>query len=328
MLRWFEGQRYVSEQLGSRHGSALQDPEAKSAEIAAYAVQAREYFEAARAASMATQSTLLYYGMACFCAGIALAADPVLRQLGRSHGMTLPKTERTWKDLPDLVICTQTSGLLPDIFRAVKHDSYHQTTPDRTTVVAARRPISLDSPQDLPIGELMGALPDVGELACTRYDGWPYVPMRLKSVDVQDFSSDGTKLRAIVRPSSKNAQAVRDCLLPQGYEDLSAGQLGTRGRVGPDELPLSHILRDFREAWYLYDRKPYLLMPLLAAFLTIGFCFGFLARYRPQLWASLIGGSASHAGHIVRRFNYLVFEEFPVLALSELMDKQVHLGTP
>jgi len=96
--------------------------------------------------------------------------------------------------------------------------------------------------------------------------------------------------------------------------------------ANPDEFRLEYLLRDSTERWCFYDQDPYLLLPRLAALLAVGFCLGFLARYRPRQWSALVSGLDSCAVHVIRRFHGLVFEQFPILALNELADTHFSLG--
>lgn len=322
MLQWFESPGYVGDQLAKRHGLEDEAARPRAAEVAAYIVQAREYFDAARHASLATQPTMLYYGMACFSAAISLTADPV-RLLDGYHGMTLDRNLE-WEDLPDLAIDVKERGVLRDLLATSGWDRYGVNWSHRNASVKAGRPFSLCVNQKLRLGSTLLALPDLGKLADDRYPGWPDKPLELAGVDFQEPGT-GAGFKVILRPKQP-LQREAEQLTLQGWQMLENGQFASAVYEGPDQLPLEHLVRDFTGAWYLYQGEPFLLLPQMAAFLAFGFCLGFLARYRPKRWAELISGRRSNAVHIIRRFSYLVFEEFPVLALGELLDSAVSLG--
>lgn len=322
MLQWFENPKYVGDQLETRYGLASEAVEERAADVAAYVVQAREYFEAARRASLATQPTMLYYGMACFSAAISLAADPV-RPLDGYHGMTVDK-DLEWDDLPDLTIKVKERGVLQDLLATSGWDRYRVNCSHRKASVKARRPVSFGAERQLGLGSILLALPDLGKLADSRYPGWPDKPLELAGVDFQEPGT-GAGYKVILRPKEPLAKEA-DELASQGWQALENGQFASAIHKDSDQLPLKHLLRDFTGAWYLYDDEPFLLLSQIAALLAFGFCLGFLARYRPRRWAELVSGRRSNAVHIIRRFSYLVFEEFPVLALGELLDSAVSLG--
>lgn len=292
-------------------------------DIAAYCVQAREYFEAARRASLATQPTMLYYGMACFSAAISLTAD-AMRQLEGYHGMTLDRNLQ-WADLPDLAIEIKERGVLRDLLATSNWDRYAVNCSHREMSVKARRPLSLRANQRLHLSSILLALPDLGKLARDRYPGWPETALELAGVDFQE-PGRGAGYKVILR-SKQPLQHEAEQLTLQGWQTLENGQFASAIHTSPDQLPLEHLVRDFTGAWYLYETdEPFLLLPQIAAFLALGFCLGFLARYRPKRWAELVSGSRSNAVHVIRRFSYLVFEEFPILVLGELLDSAVLLG--
>ena len=322
MLQWFESPKYVGGQLGTRHGPALAAVEERATDVAAYVVQAREYFEAARHASLATQPTMLYYGMACFSSAISLVSDP-RRELEGNHGMSVDR-KLQWKDLPDLEIKVKKAGVLRDLLDTSGWDRYAVRWSHRTASVKARRPVSFRADGQLRLGTILLALPDLGKLADSRYPGWPDKPLELAGVDFQEPGT-GAAYKVILRPKAPLGKEAEQLAI-QGWQPLENGQFASPVCEDPDQLPLDSLLRDFTGAWYLYEDEPFLLLPQIAAFLAFGFCLGFLARYRPKRWAELVSGRSSNAVHIIRRFSYLVFEEFPVLALGELLDSAVSLG--
>ncbi|MCJ7822642.1 MAG: YaaC family protein, partial [Armatimonadetes bacterium] len=127
MLRWFESQKYVEEQLSQRHGATMQDVQDKAREIVSFVVQGREYFEAARQVSLATQPTLQYYGMACLASAITVSALPACRQadLGKGHGLRLDESQGC-SDLNTLAVrVTSKKGTLLDLLSAVTCEYYH-----------------------------------------------------------------------------------------------------------------------------------------------------------------------------------------------------------
>jgi len=227
-------------------------------------------------------------------------------------------------------------GALPDLLNALTCDYYHfrydQSAP-KDAVVRAARPVVLSPQQRIPLGELLATVPAVGELASQQYGNWPYSPTAVRDVVLQQLGAGGN-YRVVVMPGQHSDQAAWDRLQGERYE--------RRGDVGvtpfaeiispeaqtPGDLPLTSLFRDVAAGgyWYVYDRNPYLLMPRIATFVTIGFAFGFLARYRPVQWSSLIAGVESPAVHVIRRFLSLAFDEFPLLALRELSDIHYALG--
>lgn len=335
MLRWFESQKYVEEQLAQRHGAAPKNVEGKAREIVSLVVQGREYFEAARQVSLATQPTMQYYGMACLASAITVSVLPGLL-LGKGHGIKLDES-RGCSDLSTLAVQVNSNkGTLLDLLSAVKYDHYHlrydQSDP-KDAVVRAERPVSLSPRQRVPVAELLATIPGVGGLATDRYADWPYAPTAVKDVVLQQIGTGGN-FKVIVNPGRESDQAAWARLDQDSYArfgdvgQTEFAELVSREVPTPDDLPMNSLLQDVEAGgqWYVYDREPYLLMPRLAALLTIGFAFGFLARYRPTQWSELVAGIQSPAVHVIRRLALLVFDEFPMLALRELADTHYALG--
>jgi hypothetical protein len=331
MLRWFESPLYVREQIEGRHGTGLADVDAKAFRIASHAVQGREYFEAARNASLATQPTLLYYGMASFASAVALSSDPSA-VLGKDHGVTLHEPG-SWRDICDIGIRVKTpkkgspvSGTLLDLLRTIPYEYYHtryDVSRGRDLVAKVPRQVLLNPRQEISLGELLVQLPEVSTIANERYPGWLPKLVQIRHLDVQGV--DGQGYRMVMGAEPEALDAVRRLCGEDPDSPRIAGQIATPWVPDPDELPLTHILFDSVGMW-IYERVPYLLMPRLGVLTAAAFCFGFLARYRPERWTELTSGTSSHAVQVIRRFHRLAFDRFPMLALRELADRHYGMG--
>jgi hypothetical protein len=137
-------------------------------------------------------------------------------------------------------------------------------------------------------------------------------------------NSSGARLRLSFKERERDA--AHPLLIGLGYEEIRIGQYLSPELDKSEGQPLSRLVEDHTGQFFIYPCGEEPQVPRLAAYLAIAFALGFLARYRPRHWAVLISGTKSPAVHVIRRFMYLAFDEFPALALCELSDEHIRFS--
>ena len=335
ILGWFENAGFVRRHLRERYGEKLASERQKAEEIAGYVRQAIEYFQAAMAATLATRPTLFYYSMVQFSCAIALSSHPTRTQadLAEAHGLGLPKEvkEREDIDLPDLRVCQEGEGTWTDLLRAVDGD-YYQAEGKPDCVIKVSRQGAQSLPRQggtIPLAWVLHAFPSAYALVEYRYPGWLCRPIPLNSVRVNAVSAPDQFVLQVgfqempARAVSRLLDEHFDGSHPAGER---TGKIFTqRAAASPDGLPAPWLLQDTPGGWFVYP-DPWKLVPRLASFFLLSFCFGFLARYRPRQWGRLVQGGESMAVQIIDHLLRVAMDEVPLLALRELRDRHTTFG--
>ncbi|MHC5676701.1 YaaC family protein [Nostoc sp.] len=292
---------FDSQGVGNKNDSNLIE------NICASVLQAKEYFDTSKIASLQIAPVLLYYGVTNLLS--AFASLKTGRELGiTGHGMKIADNNFDLTNLGDIKVIPSnaSAGSL-----SILNRSYGSS-------------IDICDKGAWRLAELFGAIPDLFNDFITYFPGEEPSVIPIEEVYTGQFYFDRFSTDLLSRFNDQDILPDRvvnykKAYLPNQsqsdyvilYRRLNYEDISTYSLVGEKFLVISRN----KQGTMVY-------LPLEIVILMILFCFGFLCRYKASLWNPFVRSDYSGKKLLIETFLDYSRRVVPNLALNYISDKR------
>lgn len=317
-------------------------------DVVACVKQARGYFEAAEAASIAVSPLLLFYGVSSLAKAVVVARSPEyhLGNMGRHHGLSASQIAQKnvgkaglTRELMKFEASVEGGGTFLEYAETLSgsfaYKVFDETTGRSNTLKVDAAPATSLPGRKFSLGDLLARQPAIRSL---YHHAVGSRPLNHYGVSSMRFDGGVTLCNAHFKndPPAKDLEGhirshfpqVATCLVANSPTGSIIGLLDSECLTfaSPQAVPMFPLSADLGMRGSASTSAGYFVAPFefgtvseALQLYVLSYLLGMLARYYPTVWMKLIAsGGSDEAFPLCRSAVDLIRERFPVLALEGL----------